>query len=244
MKTFLTARASFAIAESIFKLPTSAGAAEYNIQWMPPGYQDITCWVGGQPRRLRFTVTAKLAETFAGQFQTLLVRARAGKGDKPLTDYNHDKREASSRPVRLEWGGDDLEKGGIRLIGKWTSKARAAIQDEEFDRFSPQWDFEENSDEPVSIGVNVGGLVNQAAFQNIAQVQAKDASVTPDNSDKSSDAAGSFYKLVLTWAEQRKITFAQALNEIQRGYPQAVTAYAKAMRMPAGPHKSQPNVVF
>ena len=39
--------------------PVGATDGDYNIQWMPPGEQDIMCWVSGQPRRLKFTVKAK-----------------------------------------------------------------------------------------------------------------------------------------------------------------------------------------
>ena len=171
--TRLTARASFATAEPLQAV--NAEAAEGNLQWMPPGPQDITCWVNGQPRRLQFTVTAAHAELLDAQLQRMLARAKAGRGDKPLTDYNHDDAAASGRPVRFTWGGDDPKTGGLRLGNKWTGKAKASIKDEEFDRFSPQWEFDENTGEITGIGVNLGGLVNKAAFQNISQVQARDA---------------------------------------------------------------------
>lgn len=171
---FLTARAAFATAEPLSAI--SSDAAEGDLQWMPPGPQTITCWVNGKPRRLSFTVTAQAAGLLDAQLQKMLAKAKAGTGDKPLTDYNHDDGAASSRPRRLEWAGDDPKAGGIRLITKWTGKARSAIRDEEFDRFSPQWDFDENTGEIVGIGVNLGGLVNKAAFQQIATVKARDAS--------------------------------------------------------------------
>ena len=143
---------------------------------MPPGPQDITCWVNGEPRRLQFTVTARHAELLDAKLQKMLAKAKAGTGDKPLTDYNHDDNAASGRPQRLVWGGDDPKTGGIRLKNKWTGKAKGSIRDEEYDRFSPQWDFDENTGEIVGIGVNLGGLVNKAAFQQIATVRARDAS--------------------------------------------------------------------
>jgi len=171
----LTAFASFAAAAPLAELP-AGDAPEYNLQFMPPGAQDIVCWVNGKPRRLNFTVTARHAELFNGQLQKMIARAQAGEGDKPLTDYNHEDGAASSRPYKIEWGGDDQKNGGIRLIGKWTSKARAAIRDEEFDKFSPKWDFDNQTGEPLEILTNLGGLVNQAAFKKIAAVQASDAS--------------------------------------------------------------------
>lgn len=179
MKTetkILTARAAFATTDAL--APLTAEQTESDVQFMPPGPQDIVCWVNGQPRRLQFTVTAKHAELFNAQLQTLLAKARDGKGDKPLTDYNHEDGAASGRPLKITWGGEDLKTGGIRLTNKWTGKAKSSIRDEEFDRFSPQWDFDEKTGEPIAIGVNLGGLVNKAAFKSIATVQAKSAAET------------------------------------------------------------------
>jgi hypothetical protein len=181
-----TALASFATAETLLALP-AGDAPEYNLQFMPPGPQDIVCWVNGKPRRLKFTVKASHAELFNGQLQKMIARARAGEGDKPLTDYNHDNAAASSRPTKIEWGGDDPKNGGIRLIGKWTGKARSAIRDEEFDKFSPKWDFDNATGEPREILTNLGGLVNQAAFKKIATVQASDASNAAGADDEAAD---------------------------------------------------------
>jgi hypothetical protein len=177
------ARASLATADPI-ELPSDAATTEYNLQWMPPGRQDINCWVDKKPRQLSFTVTPDLADKFNEQLQAMLLKAQDGKGDRPFTDYNHEDREASSRPTRIIWGGNDAKKGGIRLIGKWTSKARSAIRDEEFERFSPQWDFDENTGTPLGITVNLGGLVNKAAFKSIAKAEAGDASQATGSTDE------------------------------------------------------------
>jgi hypothetical protein len=233
-----TARASLATSDSGLLVPVSAEAGQYNLQWMPPGQQDIACWVNGKPRRLSFNVTANLAELFDRQLQTMLDCAKAGNGDKPLTDYNHEDREASSRPTSITWGGNDPKTGGIRLIGKWTSSARAAIRDEEFDRFSPQWDFDENTGAPVGITVNLGGLVNKAAFKSIATVQASDSSSEINDSSESfraNDESEYFLNLVKSRAASKNILFLQAFEDISRENPAAATACAKAMRGAAAP---------
>lgn len=183
-----TARAAFATTELPQTL--SADAPESNIQYMPPGRQTITCFVNGQPQKLAFTVQARHAELFNQQLQAMLAKARDGQGDKPLIDYNHEDGAASGRPLRFEWGGDDPKTGGIRLITKLTGKARASIKDEEFDRFSPQWDFDVDTHEPMAIGVNLGGLVNKAAFKTIATVQAKAATARADAVDGDDDGDG------------------------------------------------------
>ena len=209
--------------------PVDAPDGDYNIQWMPPGEQDIMCWVSGQPRRLKFTVKAKHAELFNAQLQKMISRAQAGDGDRPFTDYNHEARAASSRPKRIEWGGNDPKTGGIRLIGPWTGKAKSAILDDEFDRFSPQWDFDENTGEPVGINENLGGLVNKPAFKSIAKVQANDASGAVQN-DPATEPPGSFFNLVMTRAAQKKIPVERAVQEISREHPTLAEQYAFMMR--------------
>jgi hypothetical protein len=176
-----TARAAFATTN--LPLTLNADQAESNIQFMPPGPQEIVCWVNDEPTPMSFTVTAKHAEMFNGQLQTMLAKARAGSGDRPLIDYNHEDGAAAGRPLRMEWGGDDPKTGGIRLITKLTGKAKASVRDEEYDRFSPQWDFDKDTHEPVAIKVNMGGLVNKAAFKNIATVRAKAATARADAAD-------------------------------------------------------------
>ena len=209
--------------------PVGAPDGDYNIQWMPPGPQDVTCWVNGAPRRLKFTVKAKHAELFNAQLQKMISSAQAGDGDRPLTDYSHEDRAASSRPKRIEWGGDDPKTGGIRLIGRWTGKAKSAILDEEFDRFSPQWDCDENTVEPVGINANLGGLVNKPAFKSIAKVQANDASGAVQN-DTATEPPGSFFNLVMNRAAQKKIPVERAVQEISRERPTLAQQYAFIMR--------------
>lgn len=181
-----TAHAAFLSAQPL-SVPDDI-AAEVDWQWMPPGYQEPVCFVSGKPKQLKFTVQAKHAEIFNSQLQNFLTKARAGRGDKPMTDYDHADAAASSRPVRMYWGGNDPITGGIRLVTKPTSKARAGIKDGEWDRFSPEWDFDPETFEPISIGTNLGGLVNKAAFKTIAPVVAKDAGAANhkhiDNMDK------------------------------------------------------------
>jgi len=171
MNDLFTARASSATAAPI-ALP-AGNSAGYDIQWIPPGYQEPVCFVNGQPRQLKFTCRAEHAGKLNAQLQKLLSVAEAGNGDKPYTDYNHEDNEASSRPVRMYWAGNDPKKGGIRLVGKWTSKARTAISDGEWSRFSPQWEFDPATEEPTSVGTNLGGLVNNAAFNGIQAVARK-----------------------------------------------------------------------
>ena len=167
-----TARAAFATGEPVL-LPAAGASDEFDLQWMPPGRQTPCCFVEGQPRDLEFTVKPEHATAFNAQLQRLRSTAAAGQGDAPYIDFNHEDGRASGRPTEFYWGGEDPKKGGIRLKGKWTASGRQAVTGEapEFTRFSPEWYFDEDS-EPLAIGINLGGLVNRAAFQQIASVKA------------------------------------------------------------------------
>ena len=166
-----TARAAFAAGEPV--LPTAAGGDDFDFQWMPPGQQTPCCTVEGQPKELSFTVKPYHATAFNAQLQALRSAAAAGKGDLPFIDFNHEDGRASGRPVEMYWGGEDAKKGGIRLKGKWTASGKASVTGEapDYTRFSPEWYFDEDG-EPLAIGPNLGGLVNRAAFKNIASVKA------------------------------------------------------------------------
>jgi len=224
------ALASSATAAPI-QLPAGS-SADYDIQWMPPGYQEPVCFVNGQPRQLKFTCRAEHAEKLNAQLQRLLSVAQAGNGDKPYTDYNHKDLEASSRPVRMYWGGNDPKKGGIRLVGKWTGKARAAISEKEWSRFSPQWEFDPSTEEPASIGTNLGGLVNNAAFNGIQAVARKAGSTETNVATGSVPDPDGFMAKAKAYSAERELNDADGIiafaktPEGSRLYQQ----YAKTLR--------------
>jgi len=159
----------------------SAGAGEFDIQWMPPGAQDITCFVQGNPKDLQFTVQARHAAIFNEMLQRMRSAAAAGAGDEPFFDFDHQDAAASGHPTELYWAGDDPKKGGIRAKGKWTGSGKAALANRDFTRFSPQWRFHSKTGEPLSIESNLGGLVNRAAFRQIAAVAKGQAGLTGTN---------------------------------------------------------------
>lgn len=157
-----------------------ASGDEFDIQWMPPGQQAPTVHVEDEPKELKFAVKAQHARAFDTMLQRLRSLAADGKGDLPFIDFNHDDGAASGRPTEMYWAGDDPKKGGIHLKGKWTATGKAAVSGDApvFTRFSPEWYFDDN-DEPLAIGVNLGGLVNRAAFKTIASVKAGAANQQP-----------------------------------------------------------------
>ncbi len=175
------ARAAFA---GGIVLPAQGAGDEFDIQWMPPGAQEITCFVRDEPREMDFTVKAEHAVMFNDMLQRLRARAAAGEEDEPFIDFNHEDGMASGRPTEMYWGGEDVKKGGIRLKGRWTGSGKAAVANKDFTRFSPEWHFDKETDEPVGIGVNLGGLVNRAAFKTMAAVAKSAAETKKQRTDK------------------------------------------------------------
>ena len=167
------ARANFETAPPLL-LPKGEVRDAFDIQWMPPGEQRIKCHVANEPRDMVFAVNPEHALTMNAMLQWFRAKAAAGEGDEPFIDFNHEDGAASGRPTEMYWGGPDLKSGGIRLRGKWTGSGKSAVANRDFTRFSPQWDFDSKTDEPMGIGVNLGGLVNRAAFKQM-QAVAKDA---------------------------------------------------------------------
>lgn len=160
---------------------SDAGGLPDEIQWMPPGRHTITPHIDGKPKELTITVDAALAERIAQQLTLLRAAADRGEGDVPFLDFNHEDGAASAEVTALRWAGDDPKAGGIRARVHWTKAGRDALEGKSFRRFSPQWLSDPKSLEPVGIGVNLGGLVNRAAFTRIQPVVAKHGVAHPLN---------------------------------------------------------------
>lgn len=144
------------------------------IQWMPPGTQTVMPTVDGKPKSMTITVDESLAGRLASELERLRAAAAAGDGDEPFLDFDHADGAAAAHVTALRWGGDDPRSGGIRASVTWTQAGRDAITGRTYRRFSPQWFADPGTGDPVGIGVNLGGLVNRAAFKRIAPVIAKD----------------------------------------------------------------------
>lgn len=143
------------------------------IQWMPPGKHTVRPTVDGKPKDITLEVTQALAGRFAQQLADLRKAAEEGRGDLPYLDFNHDDGAAAGEVLALRWGGEDPKTGGIRAQVKWSAAGKAALEGRTFRRFSPQWYTDKRSGAPVGIDVNLGGLVNRAAFRTIQPVVAK-----------------------------------------------------------------------
>lgn len=150
------------------------------IQWMPPGKHTITPHVEGKPKQMSLVVDAALAALVAPMVEEMRKAAERGEGDVPYLDFNHDDGAAAAEVIALRWAGEDTKSGGIRARVKWTKAGREAVEGRTFRRFSPQWWTDPATGNPVGVGVNMGGLVNRAAFQTIQPVVAKGGEAQPE----------------------------------------------------------------
>lgn len=143
-----------------------------DIQWMPPGRQKITCLNPntGKPVDLEIDVTETGAKVVAAQLQHLRAKAAEGVGDLPFIDFNHEDAAAAGHPTEAFWGGTDPKAGGIRMKMDWSKPGQEALIGKAFRRFSPEFLADPNAKALAGLrGVNVGGLVNKAAFQTIQE---------------------------------------------------------------------------
>lgn len=168
-------------------LPGVVGSNEMpnEIQWAPPGIHSINCTRGGQPVALTVNVNENGARKVAAKLAEYLATAVRGEGDMPFADFNHSDGEASFHPKSARWGGDDIQRGGVRMAVEWTGAGRRAVIGRDYSRFSPSFYVDDATREIIGLPVNVGGAVNRAAFQRIAPFMSKraeaDALTSPGN---------------------------------------------------------------
>lgn len=153
--------------------PGGAGVTELptEIQWMPPGQHVIAATQGEAPVTQLVIVNAETATRMEALLQELRAQAEAGAEDVPYFDFNHEDAEASARPLRFFWGGEDAIAGGVRVEVEWTEPGRAALLGKAYRRFSPSF-FVDAAGEVTGAPLNMGGLVNRAAFKTIIPIVA------------------------------------------------------------------------
>lgn len=141
-----------------------------DIQWMPPGRHEVTPLVNGKRVRRTNVADPTVAAMVDGVIQRMRASAASGKGDLPYIDFNHEDGAASAEVLGAFWGGDHPQTGGIRIKVAWSSAGADAIKGKTFRRFSPNWFLHPTDPKPVGVPVNLGGLVNRAAFEQIQAV--------------------------------------------------------------------------
>lgn len=163
-----------------------------DIQWMPPGVHEIQPHTtDGEVKKVTVLVdeaAAQAVEKARAQYQAAF---DAGQGDAPFLDFCHADQEASAWVKRVYWGGDDPQKGGVRLVLDWTDEGRAK-KGKSLKRFSPGFYLTEQPDADgyhhvTGAPANMGGLVNRAAFRTIQSLSASATTEGGENQDNNQD---------------------------------------------------------
>lgn len=149
----------------------SGQALATNIQWMPPGKHTVQASSGGKPVTTTVIVNEQTALVVDRELQDYRAKAERNEEDLPYFDFNHDDIEASARPLRFFWGGDDKVTGGVRAEVEWTEPGKQALLGKAYRRFSPSF-YMDAAGVVTGVPVNMGGLVNRAAFKTITPIVA------------------------------------------------------------------------
>lgn len=157
----------------------SLAEAGETVQMFPPGKQNVkpSRVDGKEPEEIELTIDAQTAADLEAIRAELQARADANEGDAPYFDFNHEDGPASGWPKRIFWGGDDPLLGGVRAETEWSSAGDEARTGKTFRRFSPA--FYADGGRVTGCPVNMGGLVNRAAFRAIQPFFAKDPESQP-----------------------------------------------------------------
>jgi phage I-like protein len=138
-----------------------------DIQYMPPGRHRIRASQGGKPVSVEVAVDAATAAVLQSFLASKLAASAEGREDRPFFDFNHEDREAAAWPTEFYWAGDDPRTGGVRSRLEWSESGKRAVEGRTFRRFSPTFHLDASGHVSGS-EINMGGLVNRAAFKRIA----------------------------------------------------------------------------
>lgn len=149
------------------------GVAPEWIQYMPGGAHEITAKRAGRAVKLSVNVTPAGAD----RMQASLAALQASSRQRPYFDFDHEGKRASAWPVEFSWR--EQPEPGIYARVEWSEAGRAAVSGRDYRAFSPT--FFVTSSSPAEVDgapMNMGALVNDPAFRDIAPLWARDASGT------------------------------------------------------------------
>lgn len=121
----------------------------------------------GAPTKLRVNPSSLSARRMEAARRLVATKPNA---NQPYTDYNHDDKEASGRPLKFAWH-DDL---GVIGLTRRTLQAieRTTGDPPEFQAFSPHVPIDPETGEAVGIYMNCGGFVNRPLFGDATALSA------------------------------------------------------------------------
>ena len=149
------------------------------IMYIPEGTHDINPTVDGKPGSIVSKVDAARGEAIVEALNKALNK-RNSKNVRPIVDFDHkDIGPAAGLPKEFSY-----EPGmGIMLELEWTKSGTSAIEGKDYSYFSPVYNMDRNTGEPVGLPSSgpIGALVNDPAFREIKRIAAaKTANPTPE----------------------------------------------------------------
>lgn len=138
------------------------------IMWMPAGVHTITAQKGGRPYR----VTVRVDRDTAAVLERALREYLASSAHRPYFDLNHRDDEASGWPVGFRWV--EGPRAGVYARVEWSAAGREAIAGKLYRTFSPSFYADRGNPARITGAPrNMGGLVNDPAFAEMAPIWAR-----------------------------------------------------------------------
>ena len=145
-----------------------------SIVFIPEGEHSITPSVDGKPGAIVSKVAANRGEVIVEALNKSL-KKRLSKNVRPIIDFDHaDTGPAAAIPTKFTY-----EQGvGVMLELDWTDAGTSAIEGRNYSYFSPVFNMDRNTGEPVGLASSgpVGALVNDPAFREIKRIAAANKS--------------------------------------------------------------------
>lgn len=149
-----------------FNVPLAFGDAPACIVYMPEGEHFINAFIGGRQKvivdrscldGLQRDLTLKLTQNV-----------------RPVCYFDHKTGPASFIPASFDY----MDGVGVILKGEWTESGKKAVLGRDYSYFSPAFKLNMATCRPVGLepdDIEVGSLVNDPAFENIARIAASKA---------------------------------------------------------------------
>jgi phage I-like protein len=139
------------------------------IMFMPSGTHKIHAGQGGKPVAATVQITRETAATLQQSLD-----AHRIDGGKPWFDFDHERGPASGWPKEFLWR--DTPKAGVYCKVDWSKPGAEAISGKAYRSFSPTFQVDDVRANPARVTgarANMGGLVNDPAFETILPLWAK-----------------------------------------------------------------------
>jgi hypothetical protein len=150
--------------------------APTELMFLPAGEHTIKCEaVARSGRKFQHTVsgvvTAEGAQRYDRYLQNLRIEChRNPKLPTPHLDFGHQFQEPTFYALGFRWGGDDPERGGIRIYGYWSELGRRLLATGVPLYVSPVMRLNLNSGFYDIEGYNLGGITPRPAFKANAPI--------------------------------------------------------------------------